>query len=172
MTCRNALATTRCSVLSIQYSVFGIRIAGAERSRVRSRARFMFFRNVMVKSATAVAATEAQPPSTSPQQLCGFASPRLCVEGSAAIGSHGGTEAQRAGAAAAGRWTLVAKRRRRQQNMLIVVWQPAAVRSLRELCGSVRDRCSAANGSHGGTEARMTGAAGRWTLVARRRRRQ
>jgi hypothetical protein len=68
-----------------------------------------------VKSAAAVA---AQPPSTSPQQLCGFASPRLCVEGSAAIGSHEGTEARRAGAA--GRWTLVARRRRRQQNMLIV----------------------------------------------------
>jgi hypothetical protein len=29
----------------------------------------MFFRNFMVKSATAVAATEAQPPSTQPLQL-------------------------------------------------------------------------------------------------------
>jgi hypothetical protein len=67
-----------------------------------------------------VAATEAQPPSTSPQQLCGFASPRLCVEGSAAVDSHGDTETRRTGAAAAGRWTLVAKRRRRQQNILIV----------------------------------------------------
>jgi hypothetical protein len=95
-----------------------------------------------VKSATAVA---AQPPSTSPQQLCGFVSPRLCVEGSAAVDSHGGTEGWRSG-----QMDSSGQAQTQTAEHVDCGLRPAAVRSLRELCGSVRDRCSAAIGSHGG----------------------